>query len=123
MEHPINPDRIKYSNARGNDNVYFTEERKKVRKQERKEAEKREAIKQVVNGHLSQVNNFTRRGINDEIKGYLGKENGGILNRKPSKGGRKPSKGGRKTRKVRKSRKLKKKSTKSRKHKKTYRRI
>lgn len=116
MEHPINPDRIKYSNARGNDNVYFTEERKKVRKQERKEAEKREAIKQVVNGHLSQVNNFTRRGINDEIKGYLGKENGGILNRKPSKGGRK-------TRKVRKSRKLKKKSTKSRKHKKTYRRI
>lgn len=70
-------------------------------------AARKAALKQAVNKGLSQTNNFTRKGISDEIRGYLG----------PGYGGRKKTKKRKLNKRKKTQKKLKKKTRKQKKSK------
>lgn len=75
-------------------------------------AARKAAVKQAVNRGLSQTNNYTRKGISDEIRGYLGTGYGGRKKTKKRKLNKRKKTQKKLKKKTRKQKKIKRKTTK-----------
>lgn len=75
-------------------------------------AARKAAVKQAVNRGLSQTNNYTRKGITDEIRGYLGPGYGGRKKTKKRKLNKRKKTQKKLKKKTRKQKKIKRKTTK-----------